>query len=400
MLKKRPTSLVWLNRILLATVVMACVTAAILTYLLAGVLHQPLHPIAAAADEPSLMDPSEAMLRVTPRATATLPVTKLAEFAHGEVTDTANSHLANTASDHKSSAEDRSSVGNTQRGYAEGSLRPAANDGRNTILLMGVDSRLGRSIVSRTDVMMLISFHPGTDTISILSIPRDLYVPIPGHGRDRINTAFVHGSDGGNPAGGAELAMQTVENALGVAIDHYVLVDFSTLIRVVDGLGGIYVDVPYTIDDPTYPDMNYGYDPLYIPEGLHYFDGATALKYARTRHQDNDFYRAQRQQQLIFAIRQKVLSLGVVDLIGRTPALYERVKNGIFTDLSLEELVQSVRVASNIPAENIDSAVLDYDYVIDYQSEDGASVLLLVKYKATPLIQNLFHDNTPPHGGK
>ena len=275
----------------------------------------------------------------------------------------------------------------------------AANDDRITILLMGVDSRLGRSIVSRTDVMMLISFNPARDTISILSIPRDLYVPIPGYGRDRINTTFVHGSGIGNPAGGAELAMRTVENTLGVAIDHYVLVDFSTLIRIVDALGGIHVDVPYTIDDPTYPDMNYSYDPLYIPEGLHYFDGVTALKYARTRHQDNDFYRAQRQQQIIFAIRQKAFGLGVLDLIGRAPALYARVKNGVFTDLSLEELVQSARLASNIPAENFHAAVLDYNYVVDYQSEEGASVLILVKYKATPLIQSLFYDS-PPHHGK
>jgi anionic cell wall polymer biosynthesis LytR-Cps2A-Psr (LCP) family protein len=89
------------------------------------------------------------------------------------------------------------------------------------VLVMGIDRRPGEPFISRTDSMMLFSIDPQSDSAAILSIPRDLYVVIPGYGRDRINTAFVYGSAGGNPAGGASLAMQTVEYNLGVPIDHY-----------------------------------------------------------------------------------------------------------------------------------------------------------------------------------
>ncbi|MCA9956827.1 MAG: LCP family protein, partial [Anaerolineales bacterium] len=94
---------------------------------------------------------------------------------------------------------------------------------RVNILLMGIDRRPGEAFISRTDTMMLISLDPVTESASILSIPRDLYVLIPGHGRDRINTAFVYGSAGDNPVGGAALAMQTVEYNLGVPVNHYIL---------------------------------------------------------------------------------------------------------------------------------------------------------------------------------
>ena len=172
----------------------------------------------------------------------------------------------------------------------------AAND-RINILVMGIDRRPGEAFISRTDSMMVISIDPRDDSAAILSIPRDLYVVIPGRGRDRINTAFVYGSAGDNPVGGAALAMTTVEHNLGIPVDHYLLVDFGAVIRGIDALGGIDVNVPYTINDPTFPDMNYGFDPLYIPAGQHHFDGQMALKYARTRHADNDFRRASRQQQ-------------------------------------------------------------------------------------------------------
>ncbi|MFN2124326.1 MAG: LCP family protein, partial [Candidatus Promineifilaceae bacterium] len=165
-------------------------------------------------------------------------------------------------------------------------------DERTNILVMGIDRRPGEPFISRTDSMMLISIDPQGETASILSIPRDLYAMIPGYGRDRINTAFVYGSAGGNPAGGAALSMSTVEYNLGVPVDHYILVDFSTVIKSIDTLGGIDVVVPFDINDPTYPDMDYGYDPLFIPAGLQHMDGQTALKYARTRHVDNDFGRA------------------------------------------------------------------------------------------------------------
>ena len=264
---------------------------------------------------------------------------------------------------------------------------------RITILVMGIDRRPGQSFISRTDSMMLVSLDPVGNTASILSVPRDLYVLIPGHGRDRINTAFVYGSAGDNPVGGAALAMQTVEYNLGVRVNHYALVDFGAVIQTVNTLGGIDVNVPRDINDPTYPDMNYGFDPLFIPAGWQHMDGELALKYARTRHVDNDFGRAQRQQQVLLAVRDKAIGLGMPTLVSRAPALYQQLEQGIRTDLSLEQIVRLLTAVNEVPRENIKSDVLDYRYVTSYRTETGADVLILLNDEAAPLIESLFYSD-------
>ena len=116
----------------------------------------------------------------------------------------------------------------------------------------------------------------------------------------------------------------------------------------------------------------------------------TALKYARTRHGDSDINRAQRQQQVVLSVRDKVLTLGVGELIKRTPVLYQQLEQGIMTDLSLDQLVKLAGLISEISTENIRNEVLDYDYVSGYRTPQGASVLLLNNQAAAPLIQSLF----------
>ncbi|HSH04028.1 MAG TPA: LCP family protein [Anaerolineae bacterium] len=265
-------------------------------------------------------------------------------------------------------------------------------EGRINVLVMGIDRRPGEPFISRTDSMMLLSLDVEENKASILSIPRDLYVAIPGRGRDRINTAFVYGSSGNNPAGGATLAMETVAYNLGVHVHHYVLVDFGAVINGVDILGGIDVTVPFNISDPTYPDMNYGYEPLYIAAGQQHFDGELALKYARTRHQDNDFGRAQRQQQVVMAVRAALLDLGAGELLVRSPNLYQQVRDGIRTDLSLEQLVSLGLAGLEVEQGDVQAGVLDYQYVSSYTTEGGASVLILDNGRAAELIQQLFYD--------
>ncbi|MGB3716652.1 MAG: LCP family protein [Candidatus Promineifilaceae bacterium] len=266
-----------------------------------------------------------------------------------------------------------------------------ANSERVNILMMGIDRRPGEPFISRTDTMMLMSIDTELLTASILSIPRDLYVIIPGIGRDRINTAFVYGSAGNNPAGGAELAKQTVEYNLGVPVHHYVMVDFNAVTQGIDAIGGIDVNVPIEIYDPTFPDMNYGYDPLYIAAGLQHFDGTTALKYARTRHQDNDFNRARRQQQVVMATRDKVLGLGIAGMIDQAPSLFQQLSQSFRTDLSLNDVVSLGRAAAEIPNENIRNEVLDHNYVTSYRTEMGASVLIPINELIAPLLRDLFY---------
>lgn len=258
-----------------------------------------------------------------------------------------------------------------------------------TILMLGVDSRAG-GLVSRTDTIMLLKVCPEAKTVALLSIPRDLYVLIPGVGYDRINTALVHGAAAGDLAQGMALMMKTVQTTFAVPIHHYILVDFQAVIKLIDALGGVNIDVPYTIDDPTFPDMNYGYDPLYIIAGEHHFDGEMALKYARTRHQDNDFYRARRQQQLLFALYQQVLGLGLTGFLEDVPTLYQQVRHGVFTDLSLDQIVTLAQLGDSIPSENIVADVLDDSYVASFSTPEGARVLRLRPTETKTLIANMF----------
>jgi polyisoprenyl-teichoic acid--peptidoglycan teichoic acid transferase len=263
---------------------------------------------------------------------------------------------------------------------------------RINFLVMGIDRRPGEAFVSRTDSLMVISVNPQAKTASVLSLPRDLYVQIPGYGQDRINTALVYGALNGDYLDGAALAMQTVSYNLNVPVHHFVMVDFGALTRAVDLLGGITVDVPYTIDDPNYPDMNYGFDPLFIPAGLQKFDGALALKYARTRHADSDFNRAYRQQQVLFAMRDQALSMGVIEFLRRAPSLYREVESGVRTDLNFEQLLRLAKTVSEIPRSTIRSGVIDNNYVTSYRTPAGASVLLLNQETALPFVQSLFAD--------
>ena len=268
---------------------------------------------------------------------------------------------------------------------------PIPDSDRITVLVLGVDRRPGDLFISRTDTMMLFTVDPDTNNAAIMSIPRDLYVVIPGRGRDRINTAYVYGAAGNNPAGGAALAMQTVEYNLGIHVNYYLAVDFSAVENGVDALGGIQVNVPVTINDPTYPDHNYGYDPLYIPAGLNSFDGELALKYARTRHQDNDFNRAARQQQVVLAVRDRILELGFGEMLTRAPLLWAQLNDGIRTDMSLEQMTNLAILANEIPPENLQTAVLGVGYVSNYTTDQGAQVLILDNVAAANLIQELFY---------
>jgi LCP family protein required for cell wall assembly len=255
---------------------------------------------------------------------------------------------------------------------------------RVTVLLMGGDRRPGE-YRSRplTDTLMLLMIDPQTKVASVLSIPRDLYVDIPGYGLNRINTAYV--------LGGPELAKQTVEYNFGIRVNYYVLVEFEAFTTFVDEIGGIDVYVPYDIYDPEYPDMNYGYDPFSITAGLHHMDGELALKYARTRHADSDFGRAQRQQDVLFAIRDKILSLDMLPtLIQRAPALYAALSDNIQTDLSLDQIISLALLAEDVPREFIRTGIVGSEYVSNYETDTGARVLIPNRERIGALLSEVF----------
>jgi LCP family protein required for cell wall assembly len=258
---------------------------------------------------------------------------------------------------------------------------------RVNILLLGVDNRPGEPF-ARSDTLILVTIDPNTKTAGMLSVPRDLWVSVPGYGEDRINKAFFNGERDGYPGGGPALAMKTIQYNLGVPVHFYVLVDFSGFEKIIDTLGGIEVDVPETIDDPTYPDNYYGYDPFYIEAGYHTLNGREALRYARTRHTPgSDFSRAKRQQQVLLAIRDKALQLGMVPKI---PELWNTMAGTVQTDLQLVDIVELAQLADEINTTNIKSVVIDQNYTVDYITDFGAQVLLPLRDKIRVVVEDMF----------
>lgn len=271
-------------------------------------------------------------------------------------------------------------------------LQPWNGTDRFTILLMGIDRRTGETGLGyRSDTMMLASFDPATQQLGILSIPRDLYVQIPGYSKpQRINTALALG-ELQRPGYGPMLAMQAVQYNLGVGVNAYLVADFNALITFVDAIGGIDVDVPSAIADYDFPDLSYGYDPLILSAGLQHMDGYLAQKYARTRHGDSDFDRAARQQQVIFAIRDRILSLSTLpQLIVQAPSLYASLSQNVYTELSLDQMLRLGLWLKDLPSENIHTGVIDQHYVYDYTTEDGAAVLMPYEGALPSLLTKVF----------
>lgn len=271
-------------------------------------------------------------------------------------------------------------------------IQPWNGTSRLNVLVMGIDRRPGETGLGyRSDTMMLVSFNPKTQQIGILSIPRDLYVQIPGYSaRQRINTALSLGElqrEGNGPM----LAMQTVQLNFGIGVNAYVVADFSALIKVVDAIGGIDVDVPAPITDNEFPDMNFGYDPLILSAGMQHLDGYTAQKYARTRHGDSDFDRATRQQQVLYAIRDRILNADLLpQLIVQAPSLYGSISKNVYTGFSLEEMIQLGLWLKDLPSENIHTGVMDQHYVYDFMTPDGAAVLMPYTSALPTLLAQVF----------
>src|SRR5688572_19103945 len=184
---------------------------------------------------------------------------------------------------------------------------PQVNIPAINVLLLGSDARPGESDISNTDTMILLSFDPQNRTVGLLSLPRDLWVPIPGFGYEtRINTAFPLGETYGYEGGGAQLAKDTVSSFIGQPVQYYARVNFQGFVELVDMIGGVDIVVPFTIHDDEYPTDDYGVETFYLEAGQQHLDGATALKYVRTRNVDDDYGRASRQQQVIRAVADKV----------------------------------------------------------------------------------------------
>jgi LCP family protein required for cell wall assembly len=272
----------------------------------------------------------------------------------------------------------------------EATAPPWTGNSRVTVLVMGLDYRdwLAGSGAPRTDTMMLVSIDPLTLKAGMLSIPRDLWVEIPGFGFNRINTAYTYGESNRLPGGGPVLAVKTVESVIGVPIQYYAVIDFSAFERMIDEIGG--VDVLVTERIKISP---IGQTSIWLEPKPHHLDGAQTLAYARVRKgAGDDFGRAQRQQQVALAIIDRVVGFDMVPtLITKAPRLYQEISSGIRTNMSLQDMVSLGWLAVHIPKSDIASGVIAPPKMVGfYTRPDGAQVLRPVPDQIRVLRDQIF----------
>lgn len=291
-------------------------------------------------------------------------------------------------------------------------------DGVVNILLLGSDERANGGGY-RTDTIIVVSINKKEGTVNMLSIPRDLYVYIPGWTMNRVNTALSRGSAVGWEGGGVGLLKETLLYNFGIVIHHYARVDFGGFKDIVDVMGG--VDVPvdcaiqgYVLEEPrlepedfeTYDEyVDYTADEdnwqLYtLDVGVHHLDGYMALWYARSRKGTTDFDRARRQQQVLRSILAQSQSLG---LITRVPELWYQYGDLVETDMGLGNILQLAPIAADLDTSKLRSYILTPDLLTAWMDpQNNASVFLpnpgsveyIVALAMQPPVENYVVANT------
>lgn len=246
------------------------------------------------------------------------------------------------------------------------SLRPLQQT-RN-ILLVGTDQH-DLEYVGRTDTIMVLALDLPNQRAALISLPRDIYLPIPGVGYSRINTAYPYGEER-RPGGGIALLESTIEKNFGIPIHNYVRIDFSGFEDVIDAVGG--VDI--TVDCPIYDDNFWRFFGTgTLDKGTYHMDGIQALYYARSRKSTTDFDRARRQQQVMMAIRSRALDAG---LIPRIPALWLALKDTVETDLDVRTIADLAKLGATIDRNHLYGLVVRPPLVNSWLTPQGAQVQL------------------------
>jgi LCP family protein required for cell wall assembly len=254
------------------------------------------------------------------------------------------------------------------------------------ILLIGGDQDYVYD--QNTDTLIVVAINRATDQVSMLSIPRDLWVHIPYYGYGRINTAQRIGyrlnySDGRGPG----LLMRTIEENLGIPIDHWVRVGYEGFARAVDELGGVDLLVPCRTNLQYKPPTSDEQQEIILEPGMHHLDGATALRYVRTRRGDSDFERSQRQQRFVKAVWNQFKS---PDILLKIPGLWSALKGAFSTDLKLGDVLALAPTAIGLEPHRVRSLYIGRNQTEYWTTEEGASVLLPIPEKIQEVVERLY----------
>jgi LCP family protein required for cell wall assembly len=234
-------------------------------------------------------------------------------------------------------------------------------DDRINILLLGMGGE-GHEGPNLTDTIMVASIRPSDRKVALLSIPRDLIVPIPKVGWRKINSVNAFGELETRGRGG-EQTREMIEGLLGLDIPYYVRVDFNGFKELIDGVDGVDIHVERSFTDYTYPTKNFGVQTVGFKEGWQTMDGETALRFARSRHGNNgegsDFARAKRQQKVLNALKTKMLAAKTY----RNPATIANtlaaLQSNITTNLQIGEILRLARMAQAEGGFDIAQRIID-----------------------------------------
>lgn len=254
------------------------------------------------------------------------------------------------------------------------------SSGRVSILLLGVGDS-GHAGETLSDTIMILSYDVASKQVAMISIPRDLYVNInTSCGANKINYAHACGELQKLPGGGPAVAQQVVSKVLDIPIHYYARVNFTGFKDVVNAVGGVDINVEKDLYDPYYPaDDGLGNKALYIKAGMQHMSGDTALRYARSRETTSDFDRARRQQQVLVAIKTKIMSSDTFLNPAKIISLASALGNNIKTDFDLSYAQRAIDLFKKVDTGSIKNLVFDNSEkgLLTDDSSDYAGYILI-----------------------
>ncbi len=271
-------------------------------------------------------------------------------------------------------------------------IMPAKDDNRLNVLVLGmegsddINSNIGGPLL--TDSMMLFSYNKTSDKAAVVSIPRDIYVKIDLNTKKtgKLNELYEYGYYHKN--GGISYVEEMLSRITGIHIDKTVMIDFTAFKKLIDEVGGIDISLAQPFEE----DKQWSYK-FYLPAGPNHLDGEQALYYARSRFSSSDFDRARRQQEILFALKDKFAKLNFWSDPIKAVSILNTVHSNITTDFNIWDTKSLLSLAKNINSSNIKKYGISTDNLL-YESRDSSgSYILLPKGDNFMQIKQFFKDN-------